>query len=98
MHDSMYWLAQHSGSKEEQERIIRMADERMVNTLERFKKEKVDDSYNINVGLRLIQLKMVAEDVSLLEKGSFGGKLQKPNAEDMALVKGAIKKLQAQGL
>ena len=90
MHDSMYWLAQLAPSREEQIKLVRKADEHMVKSLQLIKKDKLDYPFNIALGMRLIQLKMLGEDAGALQKASFSGALKKHSPADIKLVKQAV--------
>ena len=81
-HDIDYALASGLKNKEAQIKAIREADLRMVKSLDRISKNKSDYDKNIFQGRRLIQGKMAAEDVGLMEKGSFGGDLTPISDED----------------
>ena len=81
-HDIDYALAAGMKNKEAQIKAIREADKRMVKSLDRISRDKSDSAKNIFQGRRLIQGKMAAEDVGLMEKGSFGGDLTPISDED----------------
>lgn len=85
-HDIDYALASGLKNKNEQAKAIRQADQRMVASLNRISKEKGDSAKNIFQGRRLIQGKMAAEDVGLMEKGSFGGDLKPISDKDKILL------------
>ena len=86
-HDIDYAIASGAKDKEEQIKLIREADRRMVKNLDRIASNKGDAKKNIFQGRRLIQGKMAAEDVGLMEKGSFGGDLEKISQSDMIVLK-----------
>ena len=85
-HDIDYALAAGLKNKEAQNKAIREADKRMVKNLDRIAKMKGDAKKNIFQGRRLIQGKMAAEDVGLMEKGSFGGDLAPISDEDKIIL------------
>lgn len=85
-HDIDYALAAGLKNKEAQIKAIREADQRMIKNLDRISKNKSDNAKNIFQGRRLIQGKMAAEDVGLMEKGSFGGDLKPISDEDKILL------------
>lgn len=85
-HDIDYALAAGLKNKQAQIKAIREADQRMVKNLDRISKNKSDNAKNIFQGRRLIQGKMAAEDVGLMEKGSFGGDLKPISDEDKILL------------
>ena len=97
MHDGQYWLAQMAKTKKEQAKLVRLADERMIKSLKYIKKHKLDDPFNISVGLRLIQSKLAGEDLNALESGSFGGDLVKHPKDDVKFVKQRISELEKEG-
>ena len=96
-HDIDYALAAGAKDKATQEKLIREADRRMVSNLDRIAKTKGDAKKNIFQGRRLIQGKMAAEDIGLMEKGSFGGPLGNITADDMAILKSNRDKLGQEG-
>lgn len=69
----------------------------MVRNLDRIASSKGDAKKNIFQGRRLIQGKMAAEDVGLMEKGSFGGDLEKISQSDMILLKANQMKMGQEG-
>ena len=97
MHDSMHWLAQLAPTREEQIKLVRQADEHMVKTLQIIKRDKLDYPFNIALGMRLIQLKMMGEDAGVLQKASFSGALVKHSPADVKLVKQAVAYLTKHG-
>ena len=97
VHDSMYYLAQLAKTRAEQIKLVREADERMVASLRIIKRDKLDYPFNIAIGMRIIQAKMLAEDAGVFEQGSFGGKLKQHPVADIALVKKNLKYLKSNG-
>lgn len=97
VHDSMYYLAQLAKTKAEQIKLVREADEHMVESLKIIKRDKLDFPFNIAIGMRLIQAKMLAEDAGIFEKGSFGGDLKHLPSADVALVKKNLNFLKSNG-
>jgi hypothetical protein len=83
-----YLQASYAKDKDEQIRLIRLADERMVASLERIKQLKLDYRANITVAQKAIQAKMKLEDYNLLDRGMFAGDLTTPpgGAKDKILV------------
>ena len=96
-HDSMYYLAQLAKTKAEQIKLVREADQHMVDSLKIIKRDKLDFPFNIAIGMRLIQAKMLAEDAGIFEKGSFGGDLTQLPPADVALVKKNLNYLKSNG-
>lgn len=97
LHDCMYYLAQLAKNKAEQIKLVREADERMVQSLKIIKRDKLDFPINITLGMRIIQAKMLAENAGLIDKGSFGGELKKHSKADVDLIKNHVKKLMSYG-
>lgn len=77
MHDINYELASGEPSLEDQLKSVRMADKRMVNSLERIERAKGDAPRNIFLGKNLIKAKMLGEDIGVLSKKEFAGPLVK---------------------
>ena len=82
MHDINYSLAKGEPTKEKQLQKVREADERMVKSLEKIEKEGGDSIINITIGLRLIQAKIKAEDLMILDKSKFTGEIGPIRKED----------------
>ena len=85
-HDIRYALASGVDSKEKQAQMIRDADRRMVNSLDKISRAGTDDPKNVFIGKRLIQAKMLGEDAGVIPKGSFGGDLKKLSQKDKFLL------------
>ena len=85
-HDIRYALASGVKSKEKQAQMIRDADQRMVNALDRISRAGTDDTKNIFIGKRLIQAKMLGEDAGVIPKGSFGGDLKNIPDDDRIML------------
>lgn len=85
-HDIRYAIAQGADTKEQQIKEIRRADNKMVSALDRVSNDKSDSRFNIEIGRKLIQGKILAEEAGLMKKGSFGGDLKKLSKEDRALL------------
>lgn len=82
MHDIEYALAQDAKTKRIQQKLIRNADNRMLDNL-----QKVNDSaFNKRLGQSVIQGKVLAEDLNLLDKGKFSGDLKKLSQSDKELL------------
>jgi hypothetical protein len=97
VHDISYWLAQLAPTREEQIKLVRQADEHMVKTLKIIKRDKLDYPFNIALGMRLIQAKMIGEDLGALQKASFSGALKKHPEADVKLAKQALAWLKKHG-
>ncbi len=86
-HDIRYALASGVKSKTKQAEMIRDADKRMVNALDRISRAGTDDPKNVFIGKRLIQAKMLGEDAGVIPKGSFGGDLKNiPDSDRIMLM------------
>lgn len=91
-HDIRYGLAKDLSD-------IRTADKRMISKLNDIERKKGDHPLNIQMGKRLIQAKVIGEDLGLLKKDAFSGDLSKNtlSAEDRALMTGKLKQLEQEG-
>jgi hypothetical protein len=69
----------------------------MVKTLKIIKRDKLDYPFNIALGMRLIQAKMIGEDLGALQKASFSGALMKHSPADVKLAKQALAWLKKHG-
>lgn len=96
-HDIRFALAQDADTKEEQIKQIRRADNKMVEALNRVSDNKSDSRFNIELGRKLIQGKILAEEAGLMKKGSFGGKLKKLSKEDRELLMKKERELDMEG-
>lgn len=77
---------------------IRYADEMMVYKLQQMSIAKQDSAFNIQIGMRLIQLKMHLEDKNWLDRNKFaslGG--TKLSQEDRQLLQSKLSQLQSEG-
>lgn len=75
LHDINYALSTYEPNQIKQLHDIRNADALMINQLEYLKKNNLDNKINIAIGQRLIQSKVALEDVGVLNKNTFSGKL-----------------------
>lgn len=91
-HDLRYFLAKDVND-------VRRADNIMVNKLKQIKRTRGDSSVNVNMGLRAIQAKIMAEDSGLLSRDAFSGDLSKniTTPETKAKMVGKLAELQQQG-
>jgi len=96
-HDIDFALAATLPTEEEKIKAVRAADRRMVKNLDRIARDKSDAKKNIFLGRQLIKAKMAAEDLGLMKKGSFAGKLKKISDEDKILLKSNQDKLGQEG-
>lgn len=85
-HDIDYALAQGASSKNQQIKLIREADNRMINSLNRIERNRSDDPKNIFIGKRLIQAKTALEDLGGMKEGSFGGDLKNISRDDRIIL------------
>ena len=96
MHDIQYALAQGAKSKEEQLKLVREADERMLRNLDRIEKAGTDSKFNTRQG-KLILAKTKLEDAGILDPSKFAGKRRDiPESENILLNK-AKKELEMEG-
>lgn len=96
-HDIDYMLANNSRTKAGQLKKVRQADNRMINSLKRIKKNRSDAGRNISAGMRLIQAKVIAENVGVLKKDKFSGPLEKLSLSDNALLSKTRDQLEQEG-
>ena len=75
-HDIDYQLAAVVGNKKKQLDLVRKADNRMVNSLNKIQREGRGNSRNIMLGKRLIQAKMIGENIGALDRSRFAGDLE----------------------
>lgn len=90
-HDLRYALSTFEKNKESQLKDIRQADVVMINELEKAKKENKDEPFNINLGLQVIKNKNRLEDVGILDRGKFSGRLNEYPKSDKVLLSRALK-------
>ena len=88
-HDIRYLLSKNPDD-------VRKADNKMIDSLNRLQRMKLDSDFNINQG-RLIQAKTIGEDIGFLKKGSFADFKQLDNDNDRNLVNSELNKLEIQG-
>jgi hypothetical protein len=87
MHDIDFTLAADAPTKKEQLQLVRQADERMINSMNRIAKDKADTKFNIALGRRAIQAKVMAENAGLMSRDKFAGPLENISESDkMALL------------
>jgi hypothetical protein len=96
-HDIDYQLAAVVGDKKRQLDLVRQADKRMVNSLNNIQRDKRDNWRNIQVGKRLIQAKMIGENVGVLDKSRFAGDLETISPEQRNMLVKAQSKLEQEG-
>lgn len=90
-HDIDYALARDNAD-------VRLADNRMINSLQRIREQGLDSSFNTLQGLSLIGSKTKLEDAGLLSRRAFSGALPKKlEAEERKLLETEKKKLEQQG-
>ena len=98
LHDIQYRLSQNSTNTDEQLKKVRSADNRMIGSLKRLNDTGGDSQRNIQAGLRLIQLKTIAEDTGALDPSKFAGPLEKLSNSELHLLNSNEMKLEQQGL
>lgn len=91
-HDIRYSLAESNAD-------IRDADKKMLKRIKHAKKNKLDFKTNLKIAEKPIQAKIIAEDLRLIKKGSFGdvGSKEKLDPEDVELLKNKLSKLEQKG-
>lgn len=96
-HDIRYRLARTNQDSKIREGLVRTADGKMINALDKIKRLGLDNDFNVNLGKRTMQAKILAEDTGLLEKGSFGGNYEPLSLEDRKLLEHELSKLEQKG-
>ena len=86
IHDIDYYLASGASDEATKNALIRQADNRMIEKLNRASRKSLDNNININLGRGIIASKTKLEDLGIMRKGSFGSKLQEIKPEDKALL------------
>lgn len=86
LHDINYALSTYEPSKAKQLKDIRDADSLMINQLQDARKKGLDNRVNIAIGEKLIQAKVSLEDVGMLDKDKFVGKLKMYPEKDKKLL------------
>ena len=97
-HDIDYTLAQQSATKQQQLKAIRNADIRMINSLQKLAKNSTDTPLNIQASMKAIQIKKLGENIGILNKAKFSGKLKQYSASDNILLNSHKQQLIQQGL
>jgi hypothetical protein len=96
-HDIDYALAGLATTKEDHEKLIRYADNRMLRKLDNIKTFGYDYSVNVQQG-KLIMAKVALEDYNIIDKASFGGAFNRTYLkEDVALLMRERKAMQVAG-
>ena len=95
IHDIDYQLASNNNDRALQLKLIREADNRMVDSLNRI--DGKDSAFNIAIGKRVIQGKMLGEDMGVLDKELFAGKPKQFNYDEINLLLTEKGKLEQQG-
>jgi len=90
IHDCNYALSTFEPTKSKQLDDIRQADALMLNQL---KDKSKDNKFNIAIGEKLIKSKISLEDVGILDRGKFAGKLNMYSDKDKKLFIDAKKNL-----
>lgn len=79
---------------------VRYGDNKMISKLKELSRKKLDSQFNIQQGMKAIQLKTSLEDAGVLPKGSFGNmgdKVDKIPRADLVLLRRKEKQLEQQG-
>ena len=90
MHDINYNLATSVDD-------IRAADNRMVNSLKKIEAQGTDSKTNTQMGMRLIQGKMIGEEAGVLSRNQFAGDLKGVSPANKPMVLEARRKLEMEG-
>ena len=98
-HDVDFTLAQTAPNKQEQLKMARTADNRMVKSLKEIQKGKHggDAFRNIQAGMRGIEAKMALENRGLLSPSKFAGDLKKFTPKETGLLMSARNDLEQKG-
>lgn len=97
-HDIDYELASSEPTIQKQLEDVRLADKKMVDSLERIERTRSDKPFNIMLGKNLINAKMKGEDIGLISKSQFAGPLKQLEPADKALLVDARQNLAMKGL
>jgi len=89
-HDLVYTLNPNNPE------AIRKADRDMVNKLKDIERKGLDSKFNTQLGMRLIQGKMLAEDAGVLDKGKFSSGKQ-VSSEDRQMLNSRLRDLEMEG-
>lgn len=95
-HDIAYRKAQGAGSKAEQLRLIRKADEDMIAGIKKIGAMKADHPANI-AQANLIIAKLASEKAGITPEGSFGGDLETIGMDEMNTLNAGQKQLEMMG-
>lgn len=95
-HDIDFTIASGVRDKVRKGEMVRTADRRMVNSLKRIQREGGDANQNIQIGMRIIQGKMLAEDAGLMDRSKFAGNTEL-SENDKAVLEKNKKKLEQEG-
>ena len=89
-HDIRYGLA--SGADD-----VRSADQKMLRSLERLKRENTDTSFNINPAMLGITGKVAAENFGMLGREAFIDTTNRASGADKALLQSTLQRLEQKG-
>ncbi len=89
-HDIRYDLAEGGDD-------VRKADQKMLRSLERLKRENTDSRFNINPARLGIQAKIAAENFGLLSREAFIDTSKKPSIGDRNILKSKLNQLEQKG-
>lgn len=95
IHDCNYALSTFEPTKAKQLKDIRNADALMINQLKEARNKGLDNRVNIAIGEKLIQAKVALEDIGVLDKDKFVGKLKMYPENDKKLLLEELKKSDA---
>ncbi len=89
-HDIRYGLAEGGDD-------VRKADQKMLRSLERLKREKTDSKFNIDPAMLGIRGKVAAEDFGMLSREAFISKDFRPSGGDRNIMKSKLDQLEQKG-
>ncbi len=96
-HDVDFTLSANAPTVADQQRQIREADKRMVNKLNQIQRQGLDTNRNVRIARGIIRGKMKLEDLGLLRKDKYSGKLQKLPEASTRILEAARRRLQQDG-
>lgn len=76
---------------------VNEADKKMIKKLQQLRRDKEDYTVNTLIGELPIRAKLAAEDIGMLEKGSFSDKKGVDNPKDKKMLEEALSELEQEG-
>ena len=77
--------------------MTELADKKMVSRLKKARKSGQDNIFNTTMGIAPIRLKMIAENIGLIKKGSFGNIEKGVEKDNIQLNKSELARLERLG-